>query len=186
MFTSILEPILFREKIKIKMILCSVIMLIGVVIISSGSGSQQSSSRIIGVILGLTASFLYAVISLLNRNFSNRYAPEIIVFYEQASAAVVLLPLIFLAPLNITSVDYVQLGVYGIIFTACSHGLFVKSLRHLKVTTAGIISGLEAVYSIILASFLLKELPLFNEIIGGLIIIGLAGYMTLLREKQRA
>jgi drug/metabolite transporter (DMT)-like permease len=182
-FTSFLEPLFFKEKFKIRNVIYSILMLTGIFIIASASNNQESTGKIIGVIIGLVSSIAYAALSLFNRYFSPKYKPEIIVFYEQAIAAIAILPFIFIIKPIITGTDFFLLAILGIIFTAFAHGLFVKGLRHIKVSTAGIISGLEAVYSIILASFLLKEIPLPNEIIGGLIVIIIAGCMTIFKEK---
>ena len=182
-FTSILEPILFREKISLRSVICSIIMIVGVCIISSVPAGGEFGGRVSGVILGMVSSLSYAVLSLLNRNFSSKYKPEIIVFYEQATAMVLIMPFFFILRPAIAVKDVVLLIILGTLLTAFSHMMYVKSLRNLKVTTAGIITGLEAVYSIILAVFLLKEKPSFNEIIGGLIVIGIAAYITLFKGK---
>jgi len=76
--------------------------------------------------------------------------------------------------------DMILLAVLGIVFTAIAHALFVKGLVHVKVSTAGIISGLEAVYSIVFALILLKEFPMMNEIAGGVIVLIVAVYMTII------
>jgi len=186
LFTSFLEPLFFKEKIKARFLFCSIVMLLGVFILSQSSNNSESFQKINGIVFGLISSLTYAVLSLLNRNFSEKYKPETIVLYEQASAAIVILPFIILIKPAVSINDLIMLCILGIIFTAIAHGLFVKSLRYVKVSTAGIISALEAVYSIILASLLLREVPAVNEIIGGIIVIIMAGYMTLFREKQSA
>jgi drug/metabolite transporter (DMT)-like permease len=183
LFTSFLEPLFFKEKIKIRNVVCSILMLIGIFIIAPVFNNQESNERVIGIVIGLVSSLTYAILSLFNRYFSSKYKPEVIVFYEQATATIAILPFIFLFSPIITIKDFFLLAILGVIFTAFAHGLFVKGLRHVKVSSAGIISGLEAVYSIILASVLLKEIPLSNEIFGGLIVIIIAGYMTIFKEK---
>ena len=177
-FVSFLEPFIFREKIKVRIVICSILMLAGIFIISSVD-SLESGQRTSGVIVGLVSSLTFAVLSLLNRYFSAKYRPEIIVFYEQASAAIVLAPLMFLFKPAVVLADLVLLAIFGIVFTAIAHGLFVRGLRNIKASAAGIISGLEAVYSIFLAALLLGEFPHVNEIVGGLIVLSLAGYITL-------
>ena len=182
-FTSFLEPVFFREKIKIRTVICSVIMVMGIFILAPVFNNQESPGKIPGLIIGLISSLTYAILSLFNRNFSSKYQSEIIVFYEQATATITLLPFIIMLKPMMTIKDVTLLTILGVVFTAFSHGLFVKGLRRIKVSTAGIISGLEAVYSIILASILLKEIPVINEIIGGLVVVIIAGYMTISREK---
>jgi drug/metabolite transporter (DMT)-like permease len=186
-FTSFLEPLFFKGKIKIRTVVCSMIVLFGVFIIAQFQPNEdyESGQRLMGIIVGLFSSFTFAILSLLNRSFSAKYRPEIIVFYEQATAAIVLLPFMFVFRPAIAVYDLILLAVLGIIFTAVSHGLFVKGLRHIEVSTAGIISGLEAVYAIVLASILLREFPMPNEIIGGIVVITMAGYITFFKQTER-
>jgi drug/metabolite transporter (DMT)-like permease len=184
-FTSFLEPLVFREKIRLHAVVCSAVMLIGIMIIAPLAAplnnNHESTQRIIAIAVGLVSSLTYAILSLLNRNLSKKYKSGIIVFYEQATAAIVLLPFFFLFKTTVSIKDLFFLAALGIVFTAIAHGLFVKGLRYVEASTAGVISGLEAVYSIALAAILLHEIPGLNEITGGLIVIFAAVYMTLRR-----
>jgi len=181
-FISFLEPVFFREKIRARTVICSILMLGGILIIAANNTGEGSTNRTLGIIVGLVSSLTYAALSLLNRSFSRKYKSEVIVFYEQAIAAIAILPLMFIVKPVIAVNDILLLAVLGVVFTALAHGLFVKGLRYVKASTAGVISGLEAVYAIILASVLLREIPALNEIAGGLVVIVLAGYMTVVRE----
>ena len=183
LFTAFLEPIFFREKIKIRSVVCSIVMLAGIFLLTRTGNDRESTQRLNGIIIGLVSGFTYAVLSLLNRNFSAKYKSEVIVFYEQLSAAIVILPFMILIGPTVTGRDMILLAILGLVFTAIAHGLFIKGLRYVKVSTAAVISGLEAVYSIFLAFVLLRETPEPNELLGGLIVIIIAGYITLSREK---
>jgi len=184
-FTSLLEPLFFKERIKVRTVICSLFMLGGILIIVL-TRNRELAGTVPGIIVGLISSLSYSVLALLNRNFSSKYKSETIVFYEQLTATVFLLPIVFMIKPEIRSEDIIFLAILGVIFTAIAHGLFVKGLRFVKAGTAGVISGLEVVYSILLASVFLMEIPRLNEIIGGLIIILLAGYMTVYKEKTKA
>jgi drug/metabolite transporter (DMT)-like permease len=184
LFTSFLEPVIFKEKIKIRYVVCSIIMLGGIILLARITNHQESFQQLCGIIIGLVSSLTYAVLSLFNRSFSLKYKSEIIVFYEQFSAAIILLPAIIIIKPVIIAKDLILLAFLGIVFTAIAHGLFVKGLRHVKVSSAGIISGLEVIYSITLASFLLKEFPAINEIAGGFIVMVAAAYITISKEKN--
>ena len=54
----------------------------------------------------------------------------------------------------------------------------------MKVQTAGIISGLESVYGILAAFFVLREVPGLRELIGGAVILGVVFYSTLDSAKE--
>jgi drug/metabolite transporter (DMT)-like permease len=61
--------------------------------------------------------------------------------------------------------------VLGVVFTALSHTLFVDSLRVIRASTAGMLTGLEPIYGISLAALLLAEIPGIRTIAGMLIVV---------------
>lgn len=176
-FSSFFEPIFFKEKFRARTIFFAIIMIFGIVIIAHPANTELTN-RTAGIVVGLISGFTFSVLSLLNRRFSAKYKPETIVLYEQLTAALFLLPFMLIIRPSVAARDLILLAILGIVFTAFAHGLFIKGLRYTKVSTAGVITGLEAVYSILLATILLREIPVINELIGGLIVITLAIYMT--------
>lgn len=182
LFVTFLEPYVFQEKLKISDIVCAAIMLGGVVLIvpEFRLGNQMTQ----GVLWGLLSALTYAVLSLMNRRLSSRYSGMLTAFYEQAAAAVVLLPSLFILRPSVTVADIGVLIVLGVVFTGLSHSLFISGLRTVKVRTAGIISGLESVYGIVGAFLVLGEVPGIREILGGVVILGVVFYSTMCSSKQ--
>lgn len=180
LFVTFLEPYLFHEKLKMSSVCSAVVMLAGVLFIVPEF--ELSNSMTQGVLLGMVCSFSYAVLSLWNRKFVSTYQGSIVSFYEQSSAAIVLLPAMFVLKPEVTGMDVGGLLLYGIVCTAIAHSMFIEGLKHIRVQTAGIISGLESVYGIVAAAFLLHEIPLGKELIGGAIILGVVFYSTIKSE----
>lgn len=176
LFVTFLEPYFYHEKLKTSSIVCAFIMLAGVVLIVPEFQLGNAMTR--GVIWGMVGSFSYAVLSLMNRSFSDRYPGPLVSFYEQGTAAVVLLPALFILHPVFTGRDITGLIILGVAFTAGAHSLFIEGLKHVKVQTAGIISSLESVYGILAAFLVLKEVPGFREIIGGAVILGVVFYSS--------
>jgi drug/metabolite transporter (DMT)-like permease len=75
--------------------------------------------------------------------------------------------------------DILLLLLLGVLFTGVAHSLFIKGLKNIKVRTASIIASLEPVYGIIIAAFLLKEIPTTKTVIGGVLILGCVLYSTI-------
>jgi drug/metabolite transporter (DMT)-like permease len=92
------------------------------------------------------------------------------------------IPVILIRPQAVLTVsDLPALIFLGVVCTALSHTLFISSLKKIRAQTASVITGLEPVYGIILAFFLLKEIPALTTLAGGGIIIGAsiaAGYLA--------
>lgn len=116
-----------------------------------------------GVVWGMTGSLSYAVLSLMNRMFMEKYTSSLTAFYEQATAGIVLLPSAFLLKPAVNGKDILVLLLLGVVFTAVAHTMYIDGLGTVKVQTAGIISGLESVYGILAAFLFLGEKPGIKE-----------------------
>ena len=80
-----------------------------------------------GVLWGLLSAFTYAILSLMNRRFSSRYPATLVSLYEQGTATIVLIPMMFVLKPVITLADAGVLMMLGIIFTAVAHSLFIRT-----------------------------------------------------------
>lgn len=182
LFVTFLEPVLFHEKLRASSVVSAFIMLLGVLCIVPEFELGNAMTQ--GVVWGMICSFTSAVLSLLNRLFMEKYTSSVTAFYEQATASVVLLPALFVLKPSVTVRDIVVLILLGVVFTAVAHTMYIEGLRHVKVQTAGIISGLESVYGIIAAFLFLGEKPGIKELIGGAVILGVVFYSTRLSSKE--
>lgn len=175
-FVTFLEPWFFKEKIKRVDVIAALVTFIGVSLVVPSLELDSNLTQ--GALWGLVSGFTYAVLSMMNRKYVKSYASSVIAFYEQLTATVVLLPVLFIQRPVLGPTDIGLLMLLGIVFTGISHSLFINGLRHVKTQTAGIISTLEPVYGIIFAALLLKEIPTGRELLGGLVILGTVFYST--------
>lgn len=182
LFVTFLEPVLFHEKLKSTSVISAVVMLVGVLFIVPEFHMENAMTQ--GVIWGMAGSLSYAVLSLMNRLFMEKYTSSVTAFYEQATAAVVLLPALFILRPAVSGKDILVLILLGVVFTAFAHTMYIEGLKHVKVQTAGIISGLESVYGIIAAFLFLGEKPGIKELAGGMIILGAVFYSTRLSSRE--
>ena len=175
-FVTFLEPLIYHEKLEIKNVPMAIIMFAGVLItVPEFSLANQMT---LGIVVGMISAFSYAILCLFNRYLSLNYSGTIICLYEQGVATIILFPTIFFVTTTINSLDLGAIIFLGIVCTAIAHSIYVNSLKKIKVQTASIISSMESVYSIIFAFLLLNEMMAFKELLGGLIIIGVAIYLS--------
>lgn len=175
-FVTFLEPLIYHEKLEIKNVTIAIIMFAGVLItVPEFSLANQMT---LGIVVGMISAFSYAILCLFNRYLSLNYSGTIICLYEQGVATIILFPTIFFVTTTINSLDLGAIIFLGIVCTAIAHSIYVNSLKKIKVQTASIISSMESVYSIIFAFLLLNEMMAFKELLGGLIIIGVAIYLS--------
>ena len=92
-FTAFLEPLFFREKIDLSMILLAFFCVIGIFLIIPRFDLSDSTYR--GVLWGLLAGFTFSVLTILNRRLSQKYSSLLITFYQDFWATVFLLPFFF-------------------------------------------------------------------------------------------
>lgn len=177
LFLTFLEPIVFHERLRAKNIVCAIILLIGVTITIPEFSMENQVT--IGIIWGMISSLTYAIITLANRYFSKKYEGRIVSFYEQGTAAIVLLPALVLVPTQWRMQDIIGVAFIGAICTAFAYTLYVSAQKKVKAQTAGIISGMETVYGIIYALIFLGEVPSVRELVGGAVILSVALYSSL-------
>ena len=172
LFITFIEPIIFKEKIKMRSIVNAIILLIGVLITVPEFSMENQVT--VGIVWGMISSFTYAIITLANRYFSKKYIGRVVCLYEQGTAAIVLLPAAFLVPAVWRPQDIAGVLVIGFVCTAFAYSLYVSAQKGVHAQTAGIISGMETVYGIIYAFIFLSEVPSGREILGGIVILGVA------------
>lgn len=182
LFLTFLEPLVFHEKLKFRSVISALVLLLGVGITIPSFSLENETT--IGIVWGLISALAYGVMSLSNRYLSGFYESRTICLYEQGTAAVVLLPALFLLQVQWTVENVVGIAAIGLVCTAIAHSLYVAAQRNVKAQTAGVISGMETVYGILFAFMFLGEVPGVRELIGGAIILGVAVFSSLTSSKK--
>ena len=182
-FVTFLEPWLFHEPLRLSAVVQALLMLFGAAIIVPW---EPSSGLLPGFAWGMLASVLHAAIVLLNRRMVANYPGEVVAFYSQAAAALLLLPVgIFLRPV-FAGRDLSAVLMLGLLCGALAQALVGCGLKRVNAQTLALIGGLESVYGILLAAVLLGEPPTLREIVGGAIVLGVSMYATLQKRTTRA
>lgn len=176
-FVTFLEPYFFKEKIKRSDIYLALITFLGVILVIPRFEIANNITQ--GVVWGIASGLTFAVLSILNRKYVKKYSSLVIAFYQDSAATMVLLPFLFLTGFTLTFKDILLLVLLGVCFTAIAHTLFIKGLTNVKAQTASIIACLEPVYGIVIAIFLLGEIPGLRIISGGILILSATFYATI-------
>jgi RarD protein len=165
-------PILFREKMTGKQILCFVMSTAGLVMIT---GLGASGGRdLIGILFGLGAAVFYAGVVLLNKFIQNVDGIHR-TFLQFLAAAVVLTPYVMLTDgVTLGSLDMAGWGnllIVGIVHTGVTYCLYFSSLKDLPGQKAAILSYIDPLVAVLVSVLFLGEgLTLWQAIGGGLIL----------------
>ena len=177
-FVVSLSPLVLKEKLSAKQILCIIAALVGIALISGifqiGIPKQ---GELTGVFFGIGAAALYASVILLNKKFTDIAAMERTVC-QLFVAAVVLLPYnILTTGLCIASVPPVSLlllVIVGVVHTGFAYFLYFGSIEHLSGQSIAIASYIDPVIAVIASAVLLKEPFTVETLLGAAAILGAA------------
>ena len=167
--TALIEPVLFRERLRSATLLRAGLALLGVGIMV-GFGIEQRG-MLLGSLLGLLSAACYAGRNLINR--------QVLADLDSMSAMAwqVLFTGLLLSPslLWIDAVpDAASVGwllVLGIAITGGAHTLFLRSFRYFSVATCSVIATLQPVYGALIAWVWLHERPTLPILAGGAVIL---------------
>ncbi len=175
-FASILEPILYQQKINWSNVLLGLLVIVGLYFIAFATiiethGFLKSFQNIIenksvpfkGIILAIISAFLSALFSVINGKFAREYNPTLISIYELGFGIIAIS--IFMWSVNkfeasffqITTTDFLWLLVLSSICTAYAFLASVKVMKVLSPFTVMLTINLEPVYGILLAYFLFTD-----------------------------
>ena len=187
-FTAAIEPLVLRQRPSRVQIVAAGIVLLGVYLLVPSPSLQNSVT--VGVLWGLLAGATFAMLSVMNRLLGRDYPSVAISLYQDATAALLLLPvLLILHPAALfTWRTQLLLAVLGLMCTALAHTLFIEGMRGITAQLASLIASLEPVWGILFALLLLDEVPSGRTLLGGAIIVGatLLPALTALRRPQNA
>ncbi len=182
-FVTFMEPVFFREKLYFPDIAAAMMVFAGLVLILPGFNFSKAPVK--GAFWGIVSGFTFAVLSIANKKNVKKDHPVAVAFHQNFFAALVIAPFVYvLSPPLPGENEIFLLAALGIICTALSHTLFIKSLVSIKAHTAGIITALEPVYGILLAFIILGEHPALRTLAGGIIIITVTAF-AVLHHKTR-
>jgi len=167
--TVLIEPYFFKHKLKPVDLIMAGLVLLGVVFIVPEFSFNNTMTQ--GIFYGLLSALLYSFRNVFVKKTLSNYSGSVLMFYQVFVAFLVLSPFLLEGGFVFQGYDFYYLIVVGVIFTALAHSLFVRSLSNFKAKTASIITSIQPVYSILLAFFILSEVPEFRTVAGGLIIL---------------
>ena len=178
---TVLCPVLFREKMTLKNVVCFVMSTLGIVMITGIGSLDTGSDHFKGILFGLGAATLYATVILLNK-FIKGIDGIHRTFIQFVAAVVVLAPYVLLTDgINLKNLDtkgIVLLLIVGIVHTGITYCMYFTSLKDLPGQKAAILSYIDPLVAVICSVAILGEEMSLPQIIGGVLILG----FTLLNE----
>jgi drug/metabolite transporter (DMT)-like permease len=164
LFSALLEPLIYKQKINKSNILLAIVVMTGIYIIFSFQKLYAT-----GILLALGSALLGAFFTIINKKFVAKHEPSTVTFFELLSGFIFLsLILPFILPAFDFSFqtpsgwDGLWLLLLSVVCTSVAFTLSLEALKKINAFTMNLSVNLEPLYSIALAIFIFKENELLN------------------------
>ncbi|WP_026210029.1 DMT family transporter [Flexithrix dorotheae] len=174
--TTLLEPFFRKTPFSFQNLISAVLVIIGIYFIVPDLNVGNNITM--GAAFGVFSALLYAIRNLMNSKKLVKFQASTMMFYQLMVAGITLFPVLFMVDLEIGYTNLGYLLILGIVNSAIGQMMFTHSFKFFSASTASIISSFQPIYGIIIAFFLLGEVPEGNTIIGGTLI-----FLTVLYEN---
>lgn len=172
--TVFLEPLFHGERPHIKDVISAFTVLFGIyLLVPEFSLSNETT---LGILWGVLSALFFALRNIVQGHYFKGYTARHSLFYQTLVTFIVLLPFSFEVIPAVTNIQWGQLLILGVFFTAVPHTLFAFSLLNLKAKTVSLVACVQVVYATIFAALLLSEWPQLSTVVGGLIVVSAAMY----------
>ena len=174
----LLSPLLFRERLTGRRLAAAAAALAGMILISGvfGTGTEGTAGGK-GILFGLSAAVLYAIVVIMNKKLGGVPAYEKTVI-QLAFAAAVMIPYLFLTGnmefTGISGKTLVLLLIMGVVHTGLAYVLYFGSIEGVKAQTIAVFSYIDPVSALIFSALFLHETLTIQGIAGAVLILGAA------------
>ena len=179
---TVMSPVLFREKLTKKQLICFVMSTVGLVLIT-GIGDLSGGANVRGIGFGLGAACLYASVVLLNKSIK-KVSGLHRTMLQFVAAVIVLTPYVLATDgINLVSLDGLGwgcLGVLGVVHTGICYCMYFSALKDLDGQEAAILSYIDPLVAVIISVTVLHETMTMVQLLGGALILG----FTIWNEKK--
>lgn len=180
---TVVSPMLFRERMTGRQIICFVMSTVGLVLIIGVENIGGSTVGLKGILFGLGAACFYATVILLNK-FIKNIAGIHRTLLQFLSAILILIPYVACTGgFSLEALDgigWTCLLVVGLIHTGITYCMYFSALKELKGQEAAILSYIDPLVAVLVSVMILHESMTLLQLLGGVLILG----FTLWNEKQ--
>ena len=169
MITALIEPLFIKVKFDPMHIVLSLMVLLGLYILSPEFNLENS--HVVAILFGVLSALLYSIRNIMSKKLTASYTGTSIMFHQIAILSVVLLPVMFYMDTSNIPSQMPYIVMLGLLTTAIGHTMLVSSFKHFSVSTASIITSITPIFGILIAFVFLNEKPNLNTVIGGSLIL---------------
>lgn len=180
MFVSGKERYSFWSKVGI------FVALAGSIVVAYSKGGFQLGGMMFGNIIGIVSALMIACYSVIGTKVRGEgMSNNVYTFLVYGTSAVVLDLMVLVSPYHFTgygSINYLMAFLMAVFNSLMGHSIFNWSLKYQSPTLVAMTKIFQPVFASTWAFFLFRELPLWNQFVGGVIVI--LGIFLYIRHKD--
>ncbi|HKK19216.1 MAG TPA: DMT family transporter [Opitutales bacterium] len=168
--TALIEPVLFREKLKKFDVALALAAFSSVFIMMPELSLSNKTTQ--GILLGILSGLFFMSRNLMIRKLLRTYTSSTLMFWQTLVTGLVLVPFLFFSgefPYSQNSI--LLLLLLAVVFTALPQTLFASGLKNLSAKTVGILASLLPVYGAIFGYLIHDERVEPRTALGGALIL---------------
>jgi drug/metabolite transporter (DMT)-like permease len=173
--TSVLAAIFLKEKLTIRMLMGSIVAIIGIYfVVAKGNLSSLHIDK--GLLWIVITMITFSIMIIMTRLLSNRIDPLTITLYSNVIGLIVSIPFAFLLDTHVylssDLSDWSFLIGTAVVVHGIANLIWNQNIRHVDASKASILSNLEPFVAMIMGLILLYKPITGSEILGSLLIVG--------------
>lgn len=171
------SPLVIRERLNARKVLCVFAALAGMALISGIGGLSAPGGNLSGILLGLCAAVCYASLTMVNK-FVKGVAPLESTLIQLIVSSAALAPyLMATGGFDVSGIglkDILLLIVLGVAHTGLAFWWYFASVRELPAQTVAALTYIDPATAILLSTLLLGEAMRVPQMVGAALILGAA------------
>lgn len=182
-FACIMSRIVFKEAIGPQKVLALLVNIVGCTLTVTGGDFSGISFSTFGLVMGISAGFLYALMTIISKGATADYNPITISFYSfifgSIGLAIFTQPWVNLGHVFSWKLLIVILG-YGLIPTVGSYLLYLGGLsKKLEASRVPVIASVETVVAALIGILMFHEAGSFIKVLGICLVVGSIAIMNM-------
>lgn len=180
-FVILLTPIMFKQKLTFKSVICVLIAMLGIVFVSNVFVTGVKSHELLGCIYGVLGGFFYALGVMTTKKMSDIDSYDKIIF-EFLVSMLIMIPYVIVSKngsflfnaglaMRDVIIGIIAILALGIVHTGIAYIMYYDSVNFLATDEIAIFSYIEPVTALILSFVLLHEKMNIYQLFGTILIL---------------
>lgn len=169
------SPLVLKEKLSIKKVLCIVVALLGLFLILQNSRQETIGNHLIGIGYGVTAAGFYAALTMTNK-FIRGLDGLTITLLQLGLSVILLIPFVlFTDGFNFSSLTRqtaLLMLLLGVLHGGVGFYMFFAGMKGLKAQSIAVLSYVDPLTSLFISALIVGEKMTLVQLIGAALLLG--------------